>query len=213
MFLDQKIYFNNKPLILTNAAIRYLDVFPASAGYLHLTGAFPRNLRLAQSHLKKLGSLGVIIEDIDWELFKPLLDSYFTPITAAGGVVTAPGNKTLMIFRRGKWDLPKGKLDEGESIEDCALREVIEETGLPDAITLGEEICRTYHVYTHGDKDALKTTYWYRMIVEKDWTLIPQQEENISEAEWVAEAQISGHLRNAWKAVAEVLELAGKNAR
>lgn len=213
MYRYQKIYFNNKPLVLTNSASNYVNEYPASAGYLLLRGAFVRNLRLAKSHLKNIGGLGVLLEDIDWEVFQNLLDDFFVPITAAGGVVSTPDNKTLMIFRRGKWDLPKGKLDEGELISECARREVMEETGLPDEISLGEEICKTYHVYPHDAKDALKITHWYQMNVTKEWPLFPQKEENILEAEWVSENNLPVHLRKAWNAVTEVLTQAGKKVK
>lgn len=210
MFFAQKIYFNNKPLILTNSATQCLKEYPVSAGYLFLKGAFARNLRLAQSHLKNIGSLGVLLEDIDVAAFEVLLQEFFIPITAAGGVVTAPGNKTLMIYRRGKWDLPKGKLDEGEDIQECALREVIEETGLREKIELGPEIGKTYHVYIHESIQIFKTTYWFEMKVSKECPLVPQKEENILEAAWIKEKDLSACVRRSWNAVKEVLEQAGK---
>lgn len=211
MYVFQKIYFNNKPLILTNSSSLYIKEHPTATGYLKLQGAFDRNLRLAINHLKSIGGSGVLLEDIDFEALTNLLDNFFTPITAAGGVVSTPSNKTLMIFRRGKWDLPKGKLDEGEQISDCAIREVMEETGLPDAITLGKEICKTYHVYNHDEKEVLKTTHWFQMTVTKEWLLSPQKEENILIAEWVKEKKLSDCLRKAWNAVAEVIEQSRKH--
>lgn len=205
MYFFQKIYFNNKPLILTNSAEQYLEQHQESAGYLFLNGAFVRNLRLAKSHLKSVVSLGAILEDIDADAFKPMLLSFFKPVTAAGGVVTTPDNKTLMIYRRGKWDLPKGKLDAGETISECAVREVREETGLPKEISVGKEICQTLHVYPHDSADVLKTTHWYQMKVSKEWPLIPQKEESISEANWVPEKDLADCLHKSWNAVKEVL--------
>ena len=160
----QKIYINNKPLILTNSAEQYIAEHTLAGGYLFLTGAFPRNFRMAQKHLEKSRTIGAIIEDISIEALQKELHKAYKPIEAGGGVVTNPGGEVLMIYRRGKWDLPKGKRDEGEAIEDCAEREVIEETGLPE-VKMGSKIGETYHVYTQGNADLLKTTHWYRMEV------------------------------------------------
>ena len=81
-------------------------------------------------------------------------------IIAAGGLVINENDELLMIFRRGKWDLPKGKLDKGESIADCALREVMEETGLQQ-VKIEKPLGITYHEYF--DKrlrnDVIKETY------------------------------------------------------
>lgn len=210
MCLYQKIYFNNKPLVLTNSASKYLMHHEEAAGYLFLKGAFVRNLRLARSHLKSLLGYGVILEDIDMNAFQPILDEFFTPVTAAGGVITTPKGKTLMIYRRGKWDLPKGKLDAGETIAECAVREVMEETGLPESIHAGKEIDRSFHVYLMGNKEVLKTTHWFQMSVDKEWPLVPQKEENISEAKWISEEELSACAQKSWNAVKEVLEKAGK---
>jgi 8-oxo-dGTP pyrophosphatase MutT (NUDIX family) len=88
-----------------------------------------------------------------------------------------------MIFRRGKWDLPKGKLDKGEKLEDCAVREVEEETGLKD-IKLISPLIITYHTYHEGTKFILKESHWYNMKVSGDQKLVPQTEEGIIETKW-----------------------------
>lgn len=210
MFFAQKIYYNNKPLVYTNAAAQYLKKYPVSIGYLFLKGSNTDNLSLAQNHLKDAGSSGVLIEDNDIQAFQELLQESFTPITAAGGVVSSPGNKTLMIYRHGKWDLPKGKLEDGEDIQECARREVMEETGLPKNIEVGQEICRTYHVYSYKSTQVLKTTYWFRMTVNKEYLLSPQEEEDILKAVWIEEKDLPGCVLQTWNTVKEVLELAGK---
>ena len=87
------------------------------------------------------------------------------------------------MFRRGKWDLPKGKLDKGETIEDCALRETKEETGLVD-LKLGKPITTTYHTYDESGKHILKETYWFLIRAKKENELIPQVDEQITKLEW-----------------------------
>ncbi|WP_129019638.1 MULTISPECIES: NUDIX hydrolase [Edaphocola] len=207
MHFTQKIYINDKPLILTNSAEQYRTEHPLSKGYDLFIGAFHRNFRLAKKHLENPMATGVIIEDIDVETIQRELNSYFTPIIAAGGVVRTGEGNVLMIYRRGKWDLPKGKLDEGEDIADCAVREVIEETGLPQ-VQLADIIGTTYHIYTEKKKDILKTTYWYHMTVKEAYTLVPQAEENIVEAKWVPVAKLPEYLKLSFNGIKDVLKTA-----
>jgi 8-oxo-dGTP pyrophosphatase MutT (NUDIX family) len=128
-------------------------------------------------------------------------------IIAAGGLVFNDKNELLMIFRRGKWDLPKGKLDEGESIEDCALREVTEETGLQN-VQLENFLGSTFHEYfnTYTNEDVIKETHWYKMHATADQPLIPQTEEQIEIIEWVAEENIIEKLENSYKNIVEIIE-------
>src|SRR5207342_2706122 len=107
-----------------------------------------------------------------------------------GGVVFNEDDHVLMIFRRGKWDLPKGKRDDGEEIGACALREVSEETGLKN-LQLNNKVCDTYHIYTQKNKNLLKHTTWFKMTGTKNDKLEPQKEENILEAKWVGNTELS----------------------
>ena len=109
-------------------------------------------------------------------------------IEAAGGLVFNEKNELLMIFRRGFWDLPKGKVDEGETLEECAVREVQEETGLHN-IKLGEFLNTTYHTYTLNNQSILKPSHWYKMEHWGNEILIPQTEEDISEIKWVSKVE------------------------
>lgn len=209
MIFSRKIYINNRPLILTNSAEQYIGKHTLAAGYLLLTGAFARNFRLAHKHLYSPGSLGVIVEDISIDALIKGLNETYEPIEAAGGVVSNPDGGVLMIYRRGKWDLPKGKRDDGEKIEECAVREVIEETGIPE-LKLGNKICETYHVYAQGGVELLKTTHWYNMKTQKAFELHPQKEENILEARWVAEKKLGIYVHQSYDAIKEILLDAGK---
>lgn len=212
MFFSRKIYINNRPLILTNSTEQYISGHAIANGYLQLTGAFPRNFRLAKKHLAGLMSLGVIIEDISVDALIQGLNAAYEPIEAAGGVVSNPDGGVLMIYRRGKWDLPKGKRDDGEAIEECAVREVIEETGLP-GLDLGDKICETYHVYAQGGAELLKTTHWYHMKTPQAYELHPQKEENILEARWVAEKKLGTYVHQSYEAIKEILLESGKRWR
>lgn len=208
MFYEQKIYFNNKPLILTNDADTYRYHHPLSEAYPVYTGAFPRNFRLAVEHLNTLKTYGAIIEDISIKSLQEELHDLFTPVSAAGGVVTNENGDVLMIYRRGKWDLPKGKCDEGESIETCALREVSEETGL-SRIRLQEKIGDTWHVYQQNRQRLLKCTSWFRMQGSAREAPVPQKEENILEAKWIPEKELGPVVFNSYEAIREILTASG----
>ncbi len=110
--------------------------------------------------------------------------SLFVEVLAAGGVVRNDQDEVLMIERNGRYDLPKGHWEEGESIEECAVREVMEETGVED-VTLGEKICETLHCYYMFNRWELKCTHWYAMQSSSKTKLTPQTEEGIVSAEWV----------------------------
>lgn len=127
-------------------------------------------------------------------------------IIAAGGLVLNEKNDILMIFRRGKWDLPKGKLDEGEKIEDCAVREVMEETGLTQ-LDLGRLLVITQHTYFDQwiKKDVIKQTHWYLMKASLDQPLVPQTTEDIESIEWVSKSQLSEKLENSYDTIVEVV--------
>lgn len=126
-------------------------------------------------------------------------------IIAAGGIVKNDEGKILFQFRRGKWDLPKGKLDEGETLEECAVREVKEETGLRDVL-LGELIGVTHHHYAENDKEIDKETYWYAMTAHGEQQLVPQLDEDILELRWVAENELEDYLSGTYDNIVEIVE-------
>jgi 8-oxo-dGTP pyrophosphatase MutT (NUDIX family) len=181
---------------------------PVSEGFLTFTGAFPRNYRLAFAHLNKPRTLGAIIEDISPTSLQKELYTLYTPVDAGGGVVFNEEGAILMIYRRGKWDLPKGKRDDGEDIALCSLREVREETGLVQ-LELGEKICDTYHVYAQNGDSLLKCTAWFRMTSTKAEKLVPQKEENITEVRWVQPREMPSIIFKSYEAIREVLKQAG----
>lgn len=127
-----------------------------------------------------------------------------TKIVAAGGIVENDDTKILFQFRRGKWDLPKGKLDEGETLEECAVREVEEETGLKN-IQLGKLIGVTTHFYKENEKDIEKETHWFTMKVAGDQKLVPQVEEDILELRWVDKNDLDEYLQNTFDNIREIV--------
>ncbi|AZA49178.1 NUDIX domain-containing protein [Chryseobacterium carnipullorum] len=140
---------------------------------------------LENTSVKELNVFGENIEEI-WKEFQKL----FRIIEAAGGLVTNPQGELLFIKRLGKWDLPKGKMEKGESREESAIREIEEETGLKD-VELGKFINTTYHIYIerNGEK-ILKCTHWFEMNFDGEDTSTPQIEEGITEVAWKSTPQI-----------------------
>ena len=121
----------------------------------------------------------------------------FSIVKAAGGIVDKEG-LTLLIFRLGKWDLPKGKLEQNESITVCALREVEEECGI-SKLTIVKELPITYHSYRQAGKNVLKVTYWFLMNCTDESSLVPQTEESIELAEWKNEKAVQIALENTYQ--------------
>lgn len=108
----------------------------------------------------------------------------FTDIKAAGGLVVNELGELLLMKRNGTWDLPKGKVEEGEFLRQAASREVKEETGLPK-VKISHTVKPTFHIYKLDDSLILKTTYWYYMLASSQDKLVPQKSEGIEELIWV----------------------------
>ncbi len=208
MIFSRKIYYNDKPLIITTDKELYIISDPVAEEYEFFAGATLRSYTMALRHLERPGMKGAIIEDISEAALLEQLHAMYMPLDAAGGVAYNEHNEILMIFRRGKWDLPKGKLDAGENIEECALREVSEETGLVH-LTLGEKICDTHHIYEQKGQQYLKRTAWYKMQGSAADKLMPQKEENIMEARWVSEKELAPFAAKTYEAIRHVLHLSG----
>ncbi|HOY32396.1 MAG TPA: NUDIX domain-containing protein [Bacteroidales bacterium] len=126
-------------------------------------------------------------------------------VKAAGGFVRDKDRRILMIFRRGKWDLPKGKIDGDERRKHAALREVREETGLKNLL-LVRRIDRTYHVYTEKNDQILKKTYWYEMAAIDVAPLVPQADEDITDIRWFEPDEIDDVYPNTYTLIKRILE-------
>ncbi|AQG79746.1 NUDIX hydrolase [Spirosoma montaniterrae] len=139
-------------------------------------------------------------DDCETAMKKP-----FKVIKAAGGVVLK-ADKLLLMFRRGVWDLPKGKLDDGESSRQGAAREVEEETGV--RVAVGERICTTWHTYIQNGNRILKRTKWYRMTVLDDRHMAPQEDEGIEKLAWLDRRDTQLALTNSFSSIRYVINTA-----
>lgn len=129
----------------------------------------------------------------------------YSIINAAGGIVINNESEVLMIFRRNKWDFPKGKIEEGESPELAAMREVAEETGIRD-LCISKQLPSTYHTYELDGQLILKETYWFVMHNQGNDLLIPQTEEDISLAEWVPKSMVNINLAKSYPSLKSLWE-------
>ncbi|RMG61725.1 MAG: NUDIX domain-containing protein [Bacteroidetes bacterium] len=112
----------------------------------------------------------------------------FRMVRSAGGLVTNERGEYLTILNRGRWTLPKGHIEPGETADMAALREVQEETGLAP-ITLGPHLADTYHTFRRRRGWAIKVTHWYRMEASSDAPLTPQKEEDIEAVAWKSKSE------------------------
>jgi len=129
----------------------------------------------------------------------------FKFVEAAGGLVMLPDGRVLMIKRLGKWDLPKGKVENKESLHGAALREVVEECGLVQTPEIVGEMAQTFHTYYQGGKHILKNTVWYAMLYEGNETLKPQVAENITKAVWFPQNLLNFVMQNTYQSIKQVL--------
>ncbi|WP_286755730.1 MULTISPECIES: NUDIX hydrolase [Roseivirga] len=149
--------------------------------------------------LKNLSSITVLTENYDEAI--DYIKSKFKILKAGGGVVYRDGS-ILLIHRLGKWDLPKGKIEKGESFVEGAKREVQEECNIK--VRVNQKICTTWHTYTKGDKSILKKTVWYLMDCLDDSKMKPQLEEDIDEVRWMSENELNVALYNTYMSIAHV---------
>ena len=140
-----------------------------------------------------------IITD-NWEEFY----SNYSVIEAAGGVVYNDKNQVVMIFRNGKWDLPKGKIEAAENRKECAIREVKEECGIND-LRIICQMLSTYHTYKLNGQPILKHVFWFKMQTEYNKELVPQYSEGITKVEWVNKEDIPSRLKKAYANIKQLL--------
>ncbi|WP_324720569.1 NUDIX hydrolase [Salinimicrobium sp. HB62] len=136
-------------------------------------------------------------------------------VTAGGGLVLNPHNEVLFIYRNGRWDLPKGKVEKNESIETGAIREVEEETGVKN-LRITKFLQTTYHVFQRKGRYKLKVTYWYEMTTDYDGELVPEESEGIMKVKWKDMAKAQKALKKSYANIKllfpeEILPVHSKN--
>ncbi|MFT4968333.1 MAG: 8-oxo-dGTP pyrophosphatase MutT (NUDIX family) [Chitinophagales bacterium] len=148
-------------------------------------------------------NLIILSDDVDW-LHENFLKK-FKIIVAGGGIVTNEEGKVLMMFRKKKWDLPKGKIEKEESIRDGAIREIEEETGVK-VLSINRKLGKTYHTYKLKDNWVLKETHWFLMEGDGSCELIPETKEGIEKVEWCSKKIVKAHLKNSYVSIRDVFD-------
>lgn len=186
--MNHTVYLHDKPLHF----IQVYDTAGAffSPGFL-ITSEEEMTLEQAVRELSKERSPNGILylcehPDAAWSRFCQL----YVLVEASGGVVEDPDGNVLTIFRKGKWDLPKGKVDGDETPEEAGVREVEEECGITAPVIVGE-LRPTFHTYEEKGRRLLKKTHWFRMRYEGGESLSPQTEESITEARWMTRDELA----------------------
>lgn len=199
-----KVYFDNKPLFLCDSIDDAIEpyIHHDDAVFIDELNSHTVKSMIHEMQLEKVHA-GVFYHS-DLKALQKAFYKKFTVIQAAGGLVVNEKKQLLMIFRRGNWDLPKGKLDTGESLEECAVREVEEETGLKN-VKLNSPLLVTYHTYHEGTRFILKESHWYTMRVKGEQLLVPQTEEGILEIKWVTLTEAESLFPNTFPSVIDVI--------
>ncbi|NBB89207.1 MAG: NUDIX domain-containing protein [Bacteroidetes bacterium] len=181
-----KIHISDTPLSIVSG--KSGDDYNKAMKQGSLVAPFPGKKKFVLHYIdlleKNKNHPGVVLVASDVEDAVDLLESLFERIDAAGGLVQRKSDeKYLFIYRRGCWDLPKGKVEKNETISEAALREVREETNLQD-VELGEKLAITRHTYKDRSRRILKYTYWYEM-QSAGQGASPETEEGIEEVRWM----------------------------
>ena len=157
--------------------------------------------KMTDKKFKKIYSITITLKRFKYVLKQ--VKKMFKIIKAGGGVVKNNNDQILFIYRLKKWDLPKGKLEKGETIRDCAKREVEEETKVK--VNLKQKIISTWHTYTRNKKFILKKTTWFKMDCVDDSKMKPQKKEKIEKVEWMNNSTIKEILLNSYKTLNHVM--------
>lgn len=184
-----KVFVNDKPIIITSSVKNRnnFDFYP----YKNIS--FKEILH----RLKTTNTKGIILYTSDLEDDWINFTNNLTTIPAAGGLVTNKEKEILFIFRNNTWDLPKGWIEKGESIENAAIREVEEECGISN-LTLIKPLLTTYHIYNQNGLN-LKKTYWFLMSSDDTRNLTPQLEEGITKVIFKNDTETKKALENTYK--------------
>ncbi|MDF4223451.1 NUDIX hydrolase [Maribacter sp. M208] len=184
-----KVFVNELPLILTN---KLSDT--TNGEYYSLN---QESIEEAITSLRKEKLREAFIYHPNYDEILKKFTQVVPLVIAGGGVVKNREGKVLFIYRNDKWDLPKGKLDKGESIEECAVREVEEETGVK-GLVIDRYIRTTYHIFKRNGVNKLKQVYWYEMRTNFEGKLKPEKKEGIFKVRWKGPDKIEKALENSY---------------
>ena len=184
-----KIFVGNKPIILTTKVEKETNFKN------FLIDSVDINKVLFKLKKDKYDAVHLI--GADKQLLLKSFLSLLPNVIAGGGKVHNNKNEILFIFRNGKWDLPKGKAEPKETINQTALREVEEETGI-SGLSIIKPLDITYHVFKRMDQFYIKITYWFKMHSDYEGVLIPQEKEGITEVKWISESKLTKVLNNSY---------------
>ena len=184
-----KVFINTKLMILTTS-------LPKSKRALVLPLAATSFQTILQV-LKETKAKKIYLIGDDPATLLGTFKSKLPVIQAGGGLVRNQSGKMLFIFRKGKWDLPKGKIDKGETLEKGAKREVKEETGVKK-LQLNGLAGVTYHIFKRNDKYQLKETHWFHMTTTYTGKLKPELQEDITKAKWKGPKKTVKALENSY---------------
>jgi 8-oxo-dGTP pyrophosphatase MutT (NUDIX family) len=199
-----KIYFGDKPVFLCDEINTTIHEYMHHPDAIFIDEISTPAINTLLHEIAKPEFHAGILWHKDLEKLKKVFFRHFVLVQTGGGLVTNENKEVLMILRRGKWDLPKGKLDNVETIEACALREVQEETGLKN-IDLGDKITITYHTYNEFGKHILKESHWFHMKGKSEEKLVAQTEEDITDIRWIKQKDLKKYTQNTFATIIEVL--------
>jgi 8-oxo-dGTP pyrophosphatase MutT (NUDIX family) len=199
-----KIYYGDKPVYLCDEMDDTLHELLHHPDVVFIDELSPKAIKSLVHEIKKEDFHAGILWDKDLEKLKKAFFKNFTVIEAAGGIVQNENKDLLFIFRRGKWDLPKGKIEKNEKSETCAEREIEEETGIKE-LTFKKKIGDTYHIYDEFGKHFLKISHWYYFISKGNQTLKPQLLEDITDVKWFKTKDIKKPIANTYATIKDIL--------
>ena len=198
-----KVFFNLQHLLITTDAPADTSLYPTIISCEE--DVFNFRMKPRQLYDENFANNILLITPAVEETLESLF-AYAQPVIAAGGIIRNEKQETLIIFRRGYWDMPKGKVDKGEKIINAAQREVWEETGVEiDAVQ--DEATLTYHCYKLKGKESIKETHWFPMTaLARQTRLKPQAEEGIEQAIWASDTDIKTQKGKFYPMIWHILE-------
>lgn len=198
-----KLYIQNKPLFLTDKPDASIEEYMHRQTTISIDELTLLAVKTMIHELQEADFYAGVLIHADIQEALRLFKEQFKVVPAAGGLVKTKNDEILLIFRRGKWDLPKGKQDAEEDLETCAVREVEEETGLK-SVKIAKPLTITYHSYYEGENHILKESHWYMMTAQAG-DLKPQTEEDIEKCEWVKKENLATYMSNMHANIIDVL--------